>query len=298
MTAHEYSYDFPIPLPADRATVFKALTEAEALEKWFAENAAVEAKEGGAYRFWGRFTLGKPGESEANQVITRFEPDKTLAFSWRVLGQDSEVTFSLRDDDGSEDSTATRLLVEHRLESLPDMGRAEALIDDLWRVHTGSLLQYLMGKDEIFRVDFSRPEAEVRCEIEIEATPENVFSVLITPEHISKWFPAPAPVVEPQVGGKYGFGFSYEKDGKTVEPPPCTILEYEANRRLAITWPDWRGDASVPDQKVTWLLEDLGGRTRLVLLHDGFVRPVDVSDYPFGWQHFMAEISKVSTSID
>lgn len=297
MTAHEYQYDFPIPLPADRATVFRALTEAAALERWFAEHAVVEPKEGGAMRFWGRYTVGAPGEAEANQVITRFEPGKALGFSWRLLGRDSEVTLSLRDDEDATDSPATRLLVEHRFDTLPEIGRAAELVDDLWRVHTGSLLEYLMGKDSIFRVDFSRPEAEVRCELEIDASPATVFAVLITPEHIGKWFPAPAPVVEPKVGGKYGFGFSYEQDGKTIEPPPCTILEYEQDRRLAVTWPDWRGDASVPDQKVTWELEDLGGKTRLVLVHDGFTRPVDVSDYPFGWGHFMQEIARVSQSL-
>ena len=301
MGAHEYHYDFPIPLPASRAQVFEALTEEDALRKWFAEHASIEPREGGAYRFWGRHTLGMPQAEDAGQQITRFEPGVALGFSWRVLERHSTVTLILRDDendDGEANAEATRLRVEHHFESLPDTGRAAEMIDDLWRIHTGSLLQYMMGSESIYRPDFSSSEPQVRLELEIDAPPATVFRVLTDPQYIGQWFPAPAPVVDPHVGGRYGFGFSYEKDGKTVEPPPSKILEFEQDRKLTITWPDWRGDASVPDQSVSWQLEDLGGRTRLVLLHDGFTRPVDVSDYPFGWQHFLDEIRKVADSIE
>lgn len=297
MTAYEHNFDLSMPLPAPRAEVFKALIEQDALRRWFAEHVEVEPREGGAFRFWGRHTLGTPGEDEADQQITHFEPDVSIGFTWRLLDRDSTVKLTLRDDDSDENDAAapaTRIHVEHRFESLPDMNRAEAFIDDLWRIYTGSLLEYVMGKEEVFRPDYSADEPRVLCALDIDAPPSTVFKVLTTPELISKWFPAPAPVVEPRVGGKYGFGFSYEMDGRKVEPPPCTILEYEQDRKLAITWPDWRGDAAVPDQKVTWSLEDLGGRTRLVLVHDGFTRPVDISDYPFGWQQFMEEIGKVA----
>jgi hypothetical protein len=39
-----------------------------------------------------------------------------------------------------------------------------------------------------------------------------------------------------------------------------------------------------PIQKVTWLVEDRGGKT---MVHDGFVRAVDISDHPFGWGEFV-----------
>lgn len=301
MTAHEHKFDLSVPLPADRERVFEALTNGPALETWFAEHAEIEPREGGAYRFWGRHTIGTPGRTDADQRISHFEPGRALGFTWRLLDCDSEVIIRLRNDEPEADAgkaaPGTRLSVEHRLESLPEVGRAAELIDDLWRIHTGSLLHYIMKVDPIFRPDFSDPDPRVRCAMEIDAPPETVFRVLVEPELISQWFPAPAPVVEPRVGGKYGFGFSYELDGRKVEPPPCTILEYEQDRQLAITWPDWRGDSSVPDQKVTWELEDLGGRTRLVLTHEGFTRPVDVSDYPFGWGHFLDEIKKVVDSM-
>jgi uncharacterized protein YndB with AHSA1/START domain len=154
-----------------------------------------------------------------------------------------------------------------------------------------------MGKRDIYRPDFDDPRPEVRAVVEIDASTEKVFAALITPEKIKEWFGAPAPVVEPRVGGKYGFGFSFEKDGETVTPPPVTILEFEENRMLAISWPDWRGDPNVPDQRVTWTLESLaGGKTRLTLVHSGFVRAADVSDYPFGWAEFMRKIAVAATA--
>lgn len=301
MEPYQYVYDFPLPLPGNRDAVFEALCDPRALRRWFAEFVDIDPREGGAYRFWGRHTLGTPGEDEADQRITRFEPGVALAFTWPFLGRESTVIFNLRDEDSENPArvgAATRLLVEHHFEALPDIERAAELVDDLWRVHTGSLLEYLTGNPTIYRPDFLDPNPTVRCEIEINAPPATVFRVLTEPEFIGKWFPAPAPVVDPHVGGRYGFGFSFERDGQKIEPPPSKILEFEQDRKLSITWPDWRGDPSVADQTVTWELIDLGGgRTRLVLLHRGFERPSDVADYPIGWQHYLRLIDQVAGSL-
>lgn len=296
MSRYEYDYTLPITLPADPETVFRALTDTQALQAWFAEHVEVEPQAGGAFRFWGRHTIDVPDRSQAKQRITRIEPPRMLAFSWPVLDRDSEVTWKVEPAD-DDDGNGSRITVSHSFSSLPDRVRAKELIDDLWRIHTGNLCFFLHGADDMFRPDFDDPEPEVKCEIVIDAPREKVFAALITPEYIKQWFPAPDPVVEPRVGGMYGFGFSYEMDGKTIEPPPMKILEFVENERLAFTWPDWRGDASVPDQRVTWVLEDAGGKTKLTLLHSGFTRTADVSDYPFGWQEFMRKIAEVAESI-
>ena len=44
----------------------------------------------------------------------------------------------------------------------------------------------------------------------------------------------------------------------------------------------------MPSQRVTWLFDELDGKTRVTVIHDGFVRAVDISDYPFGWAGFGA----------
>lgn len=50
----------------------------------------------------------------------------------------------------------------------------------------------------------------------------------------------------------------------------------------------------MPDQRVLWKLTPEGDGTRVDFLHDGFVRAVDVSDYPFGWGWFLSRITAVA----
>lgn len=297
MSGYRYEYRFPVALPAPKDEVFRALTTRQALEAWFAEHADIELAEGGRFRFWGRHTVGTADRDAGKQTIVTLDPPNAIGFTWRLLERDTEVHWSL-DEEAEVGKISTYLTVRHTFSTLPQITRAEAFIDDIWRIYTGCLCFFMHRKRDFFRPDFADDSPDVVSEIVIDAPPNVVFSALVTPEHISKWFPAPAPVVEPRVGGKYGFGFSYEVDGEMVEPPPMTILEYEPDARLAFTWPDWRGDESVPDQRVTWILEDLGdGRTRLRLVHSGFTRAADVSDYPFGWQEFLDKIRDVAASI-
>lgn len=291
--AEPYVYEYVVPLtyPASQEAAFKALVDPDALKVWFAEHVEVEAKEGGPYRFWGKHTLDTKRRDQATQKIMHYGPVSTLSYSWRMLGRDSKVTWMV----AADGDNGAKVTVRHEFPTLPEGVRVKEMIDDLWRLNTGNLFFYVMGERDIYRPDFDDQNPVVTQSIVINAAPEKVFAALITPEQIKQWFPAPAPVVEPRLGGKYGFGFSYEVDGRKVEPPPMTILEFEENRKLSISWPDWRGDPAVPDQKVTWVLEPLaGGKTKLTLTHSGFIRAVDVSDYPFGWVEFLGKIGEVA----
>lgn len=288
-----YHYDYPVSLEGSLETVFAALTDPDALRTWFAEEVDVQLSPGGSFRFWGRHTYGMPTAAEVDQTVLHVEAPTTLTFSWHFLGQDSTVTWALREPDSGDDA-GVRISVTHEFDQLPEGNRQEALLDDLWRIHTGNLCFFLKGERDLFRPDFADPAPVVSCELIINARPERVFAVLTTPEYIKQWFPAPAPFVDPRVGGDYGFGFSFEVDGETINPPPMKILAFEPNRMLSISWPDWRMDPTVPDQTVTWRLEDLDGKTRLTLEHTGFSRFTDVSDYPFGWREFMEKITAVA----
>jgi uncharacterized protein YndB with AHSA1/START domain len=286
-----YEYLIPVSMPASQAETFRALTDEGALEIWFAEKVEIEPRKGGDFRFWGKHTFGTPHRGQANQKFTAFDPPRSLSFSWHVLGQPSEVTWTV----GADGDKASKITVRHEFSRLPEGVRMRELIDDLWRLHAGSLCLYLMGDRDIWRPDFDDPSPEIRREMTIDAPPEKVFAALTKPELIKEWFPAPAPFVEPRVGGKYAFAESYEIDGKKIDVPPMTILEFVENRRLVITWPDWRMDKTVPDQKVSWTLTPLaGGRTKLLFEHKGFTRTTDVSDYPFGWIEFLTKIDEVA----
>lgn len=283
-----YEYSFPIPGEPDR--LFAALTTEKELEAWFAEHARIDAREGGRFEFWGRHTVGTPEEGEAGGPITEFRPDERLAFEWELFGAPSIVTFSLAAET-TDGGPATRIKIEHAFARLFEGPRAKELVDDWWRFNLGNLASHAAGRGEVMRVDFADESPEIRLSMRVEAPPERVFRALTEPEDLNRWIAKDAKV-DLREGGRWDLGFmpaeDAEQEGRTME-----ILELVPDRKLVVSWPDWRGDASVPVQSVTWLLEPDGDGTRVTLIHSGFVRAVDLSDYPFGWGHFMGQLKDV-----
>ena len=114
-----------------------------------------------------------------------------------------------------------------------------------------------------------------------------MFRALIDPAMLAEWTLFGKPAVEPRVGGRYSYGWVYEAGSKTVHGGPTRILDLEQDVRLVTDWLDWRGDDTNDVQTITWLLEDDGAGTKLTLVHDGFARAADISDFPFGWIGFL-----------
>ncbi len=284
-------HEFTWKVSARPARVFAALTDAGELKQWFAEHAEVEPQLGGAYRFWGKHTYGAPSRNEATQKITRFAPSQTLAYSWRIHNRDSEVSFAIETD--PENAEGAVVKGAHAFAQAPDIGRAKEMADDHWRIQWGNLSAHLAGGKGKLLPDYSSDNANIALSIYIDAPPSAVFRTLIDPEKIQQWFGVPADV-DPREGGDWHLKMSYEKDGKKVESQPMKILEYVENERFSVSWPDWRGDKSVPNQRVLWVLKPEGAGTRVDLVHDGFVRAVDISDYPFGWGYFLSRITEVA----
>lgn len=287
----ELKHEFTWKVPAPPARVFAALSEAEELKGWFAEHAEVEPRVGGAYRFWGKHTYGAPARNAASQAITHFEPGKALAYSWRIHDRDSVVSFVIEPD--PENPAGSILKGAHVFAEAPSINRAKEMVDDLWRINWGNLSAHLGGGQGKLLPDYSSADPNVTLSIFIEAPPSAVFRTLIDPEKIQQWFGV-AAAVDPRIGGDWHLKMEYEKDGEKITTPACRILDFVENERLAISWPDWRGDKSVPDQRILWLLKPEGAGTRVELVHDGFVRAVDISDYPFGWGWFLSRISAVA----
>lgn len=296
--AEAWTHEFSSPIPAPPERIFKALTDEDELTQWFAEHAEVEPKVGGAYRFWGRHTVGTPTKAEAGGTITALEAGARLAFHWTICGTPSEVTVALTPAD-TPMGPGTTVAVTHALEGALDRPRAKELVDDWWRFTLGNLTAHVTGHGKVLRPDFGDPHPEIRLTMTVDAPPAAVFRALTTPEALKEWMGAPAPVVEPRPGGRYELGWKYEVDGKEVGGGPMQILDIVQDRKLVVDWPDWRGDPSVPRQSVTWLLEPAGtGKTKVTLVHAGFTRAVDFSDYPFGWGHFMSEMAKVAVKFE
>ena len=68
-------------LGASIEKVFDALTSNEALRRWFADHVDVGGGGGEPYRFWGKHTWGTATESDAHQLITRWNPHSLLGYS-------------------------------------------------------------------------------------------------------------------------------------------------------------------------------------------------------------------------
>ena len=289
-----WTHTFTCPLTGPPDRVFSALTDPEQLRRWFAEHVEIEPRQGGPFRFWGRHTYGVPDRVGASQRITRFEPGRVLAFAWPMDGADSEVTIELAPhiQDRVTDATRTTLSLRHSFTRRPAVPYSAELVDDLWRFTLANLEAHLLGGDAIVRPDFSATTQEIRLSIVIDAPRQIVFRALVEPEAMNRWL-ATAAEVEPRIGGRYRLGWNYTHAGRQVEGGSTKILDFVANERLVIDWMDWRGDDTRPPTRVAWLLEDAGSGTKVTLIHSGFSRVVDQSDYPFGWRSFLDRLKSL-----
>jgi uncharacterized protein YndB with AHSA1/START domain len=78
-----------IVLPAERDEVWDALTDADRLEDWFANDVELDLRPGGGASF--RWANGE----ERHAVVTEVEPERRLAFDWEEEGS---VEITLADD--------------------------------------------------------------------------------------------------------------------------------------------------------------------------------------------------------
>ncbi|HEU4627103.1 MAG TPA: SRPBCC family protein [Steroidobacteraceae bacterium] len=314
------THEFTATLRAPRDRVFRALTDETELRRWFAEHAHIEPRAGGDYRFWGIHTYGAPSRADATQRVLRLEAPNLLAFSWTLEERESEVTLELgaaadsapsdaqaadssatdastthasatdasATDASAADASATVLKGRHHFPVAPDVPRPLDLLDDLWRLALANLRAHLEGAP-VFLQDFSAPAARLRHTVLIERPRDRVFQALLDPAVLDPWLGAQS-VVEPHVGGRYSYGWKYDVRGQQVSGGPTKILELVEDTKLVTDWPNWRGDPQLPAQRVTWLFESVGEKTRVTLIHEPFERVVDVSDYPHGWADFLSAL--------
>jgi uncharacterized protein YndB with AHSA1/START domain len=148
-----------------------------------------------------------------------------------------------------------------------------------------NLASYCEGRSVGPMCDFTASRAnEARATVEINAPPDQVFASLIEPAELNRWIATNAEV-EPQVGGRYSFGWDHG---------PVKILELDPGRALAYSWRHSWDDGDGPDSTVVrWELDGSQGRTFLTIVHSGFGADRRSDGYQLGWLEFLASLKRM-----
>ena len=136
----------------------------------------------------------------------------------------------------------------------------------------------------------------IEREVHIEASPEVVYRVVSTPEHLREWWPEEAEL-EPVRGGTGTITF-VRPEGTKVEP--LTVVEADPPRRFSFRWVYDEGMAAAPDNSllVTFDLVPSGAGTLLRFKETGFrekgwegaVLEEQYRDHVAGWDHFLPRL--------
>jgi uncharacterized protein YndB with AHSA1/START domain len=144
-------------------------------------------------------------------------------------------------------------------------------------------------------VEFGSIERELR----IDATPEVVYEVVSSAEHLREWWPDEAEL-DPVPGGTgtITFGDPSSPDAKVEQ---LTVVEADPPRRFAFRWVYDEGKSPAPDNSllVTIDLVPSGAGTLLRFRESGFrergweaaVLEQAYLDHSRGWDHFLPRLA-------
>jgi uncharacterized protein YndB with AHSA1/START domain len=272
------TYTLQVAVGAPPATVYAALTSSVALQRWLAEYAEV-ALDDGVFEFWGRFT---PDGERGRQRLLSAQPGRGLSFSWLVDGAETEVALAVEPSPSEPDGSVVTLTHS----GVPPRAADDCYwVRDLLMLSLANLASYCEGRQVAPRCDFAAPpKTEARGRVEIDVPPGQVFAALIEPAELNRWIATDA-TVEPEVGGRYDFGWDHG---------PVKILELDPGRTLAYSWRHSWDDGDGPDSTVVrWELEGSQGRTYLTIVHSGFGDDRRPDGYQLGWQEFLVSLKRM-----
>ncbi|MDQ3578013.1 MAG: SRPBCC domain-containing protein [Actinomycetota bacterium] len=259
-------------LDAPLARVRHALTDAEELSVWFAEHAEVELP--ATYTFWGRYT---PEGAEPHQRLLHAD-DTTLRFTWTLDGIDTVVEITLAEETADTTLIAVSQSDIPSWEEMVAEANIRAVLYTFWALAIANLSDHVTGRSLNPLCDFT--SSEMRARVVIAATPAEVFAALTTPESFGQWFGANIEI-EPWVGGRFAMG------GVDIDSQPATIIEFEQDARVAMSWEDTGA--------TSWELDGSEGATRLTIVHSGF----DTVNPPYGaWMGWLSGVAELRRFVE
>ncbi|WP_327634433.1 SRPBCC domain-containing protein [Kribbella sp. NBC_00482] len=132
----------------------------------------------------------------------------------------------------------------------------------------------------------------IEREIRVEASPEVVYEVISSPEHLREWWPDEAELdAVPGATGTVGF-----RQAEGTKVVPLTVVEAEPPRRFAFRW-DYEGEEATPENSllVTFELVPVDGGTLLRFAETGYDEAAKsdavLADHTSGWNYFLPRLA-------
>jgi uncharacterized protein YndB with AHSA1/START domain len=149
-------------------------------------------------------------------------------------------------------------------------------------------------------MEFGTLEREIR----IEASPEVVFEVISSPEHLQEWWADEADL-DPVPGATGSLGWARGTDQEMVVP--ITVVEAEPHRLFSFRWVAPEGEAPAPGNSllVTFELVPSGSGTVLRLTESGFrekgweiaMLEEQYNEHGAGWDHYLPRLAEYATRL-
>ena len=146
--------------------------------------------------------------------------------------------------------------------------------------------------------------ASIEHEIHVDASPEIVFEVISSAEHLAEWWPDEAQI-ETAVGATGHIVFN--RAGAQPNVVPLTIVELEPPRRFSFRWDYGDNERPTNDNSmlVVFELEPSGVGTRVRMTETGFreqgweaaVLERNYLDHVEGWNYFIPRLGAYATGL-
>ncbi|MCH0562230.1 MULTISPECIES: SRPBCC domain-containing protein [unclassified Streptomyces] len=142
----------------------------------------------------------------------------------------------------------------------------------------------------------------IERELHVEASPEVVFEVLTSPEHIRDWWSAEADL-EPAAGATGSLTWTDEGSGRR-QSSPFTVVEADPPRTFSFRWTYDEAETAGPGNSllVTFELVPTGNGTTVRFRESGYrergweaaVLEAHYSDHRQGWDFFLPRLAAVA----
>ena len=145
----------------------------------------------------------------------------------------------------------------------------------------------------------------IQREIHVDASPEVVFEVISSPEHLREWWPDEADLeATPGAVGELVWGDKATPDAMVV---PITVVEAEPPRLFSFRWVHREGETAGPSNSllVTFELVPSGGGTSVRLSETGFreigweaaVLEEQYQEHIVGWDIYVPRLGEYVTRL-